>query len=507
MFTDSTRGTFPHLRMSLERLWPALVAVVSVLAPGRALAEEAVRPRAATTIRAMTSDARAEASWRFERGVHLYNEGDLEGALIEFQRAHQLTGHPTVRFNIGLVYAKLGDSLNCVRALEPLVQATTSPLGDEKEQIARRTYAEHQQRVGLLEVKTNVEEAAVQLNNVEAGRVPAPPFEVNAGRHVIAVTAPGYEPQRVSVLVAGQAKASVNVELSPLENALAHLAITTSVPDVDVFAGKELIGTTPFASSIAFKPGVHELSFRRPGYSPEQRTVSVHPGSAGQLAVTLRVDPASKTHGVLKVSIDEPHAVVWVDGEPRLDFVRGIRLPLGRHRLKVHRAGFYELDREVEVAGDVSAVEIELFPTSEYLAQYVADAEAQRTWSWVALGSGATLVGLGAGWLIYNAPRKEDAEQSFSEIRREIETSLDRTCSGSQCDELERRKVRLQEAQDRDVYGWIGVGVGVAAVTTGVVLRVWGEDPDKYEPSGSQDVFGALRVDAGLAGLQVTGSF
>lgn len=105
-------------------------------------------PPPATMLEPVSNDAKAEARWRFDRGLRLYNQGDYEGAVIEFQRAQALHPHSAVLFNIGLVQAKLGNSVESVRALEPLLK-TPGSLDSQKFQLAKATYDEHHQRVGL----------------------------------------------------------------------------------------------------------------------------------------------------------------------------------------------------------------------------------------------------------------------------------------------------------------------------------------------------------------------
>lgn len=462
-----------------------------------------------TTVRAVDSDAKAEARWRFDRGVRLYEQGDFRGALVEFQRAYDLTGHHLVRYNIGLVHAKLGDSLESVEALGPLVTEAPEVLGEERYEKAKQTYDEHTKRVGTLEVATNVPNAVIRVDMVDVARAPAPPLPVTAGSHVVSVFAPGYEPRRVPVMVAGQAHQQIAINLIPLEQEYAQLQVSTSVPDVDVWAGEELIGRTPFASSVAFKPGVHELTLRRAGYEEEKRTLALQPGSVGQLHVDMKLDETqSAASGTLMLSVDQPHAVVWVNGQPRLDFSNGMRLPLGRHRIKVQRDGFYDAEREVNVAKTPTRVEVALFPTSGYMADYVQNAQSQRVLSWVTIGAGAALTAGGGAFLIWNAGEKERAEERFDRFADQIEREeASGMCSGDDCDELDRRLSAVEDARGRDLYGWLGVAAGAAAITTGIVLYATSDDPHRYDPELEEDVVSSWRVDVGLGGATLRGEF
>lgn len=448
---------------------------------------------------------RGEARWRFDRGIALYNEGDYAGALIEFERAYRLTGHDAVRFNIGLVHAKLGDSVAAVEALEPLLQAS-SALGPERLERARQAYDEHRERIGALKVETNVPGTIVRVDNIDVAKAPTPPIKLNAGAHVVSVLAPGYEPRRLLVSVAGRAEEKVELELLPLEEHYAQLTITTSVPDVEVYEGEERLGTAPFAATLAFKPGLHELSFRRPGYRSEQRTLNLHAGSTGQVDVTMVIDERAPEIGVLSVGVQEAQSVVWIDEQPRVDFAEGMRLPVGRHRMRVERKGFHELSRDVVVQAAPSRVEVELFPTADYLADYVGGAQLQRTLAWVSLGAGAAIAIGGGAYLVYNQGKKDDAKADFDRVAEENDTGLgtcDDVCKFAVNDALDK----LEQARDRDLYGWLGVGIGGAALVTGVVLYLTGDDPGRYDASDEADVLGGFDLRVAPGGASLSGRF
>lgn len=51
----------------------------------------------------------AEARSRFELGVSLYHQGRTEEALVEFERAHEISGHPEFYYNIYLCHRDAGE--------------------------------------------------------------------------------------------------------------------------------------------------------------------------------------------------------------------------------------------------------------------------------------------------------------------------------------------------------------------------------------------------------------
>ncbi|HEX5100035.1 MAG TPA: PEGA domain-containing protein, partial [Polyangiaceae bacterium] len=245
---------------------------------------QAAADAAGTSSQAVKDEARR----RFDRGLALYNAGDLNGALAEFRHAYRLTAHPVVLYNLALVHAGLGHAAEAVDALEKLQNpAAQSELGADRAERARKVLEEQLLRVGSLEIKTDVLRAQVQIDSIDVAKTPSPPLRVTAGTHVVSLSAPQHEPRHVQVTVAGRAVEVLEIQLTPLEAALAHLTPASSVPDVEVRANGELVGKTPFGSDLAFRPGSYELEFSRAGYVPVRRSVTLDPGSVGRIDAAM----------------------------------------------------------------------------------------------------------------------------------------------------------------------------------------------------------------------------
>src|SRR3569623_1604935 len=85
-------------------------------------------------------------------------------------------------------------------------------------------------RVARVRVVTDLP-ASVQLDGVEAGRTPlAEPLRVASGGHTIAALAPGYQPTRRELTLAGQVTEPVTLALLATEPGAAHLDVSTSLP-------------------------------------------------------------------------------------------------------------------------------------------------------------------------------------------------------------------------------------------------------------------------------------
>jgi hypothetical protein len=458
----------------------------------------------------LSPEQKVEARRRFDRGLSLYNQGDLNGALAEFGLAHRLTGHPVVLYNLALVLSGLGRSAEAVEALEKLqAPQLAAELGAQRAERARQVYEEQLLRVGTLEVRSNVPRTQIQIDSLDVARTPAAPVRVTAGNHVVSLSAPRHEPQRLSVSVAGRASEVLEISLTPLEEALAHFMPTCSVPEVEVRANGELLGRTPFASDLAFRPGSYELEFSRPGYVPVRRHVQLDPGSVGKLDVKLvPSDGGLSAGGLLELHLSEQDSVVDVDGEPRLDHPRGLALPVGRHQLRIKRAGFHDVEREVWVKPGRQSLDVTLLPTPAYLADYVQSAKTQRLWGFLALGSGALLAGGSAGFLLWNQGQKREAERDFDAYADEVAQGPSGQCPNDDCErQLAILVDELDARRGRDAFGWGGLSVGAVALGAGAFLLARAPSPARYEPKPESDVFGSLGLHVQPNGLRVSGNF
>lgn len=147
-------------------------------------------------------------------------------------------------------------------------------------------------------------------------------------------------------------------------------------------------------------------------------------------------------------------------------------------------------------------------PTSEFLKDYEGRAETTRTWGYVGVGSGALVLGGSVGFLIWNQGEKDTAQSNFDEFSSEVRSSPSGRCDDSSCeDRLRLLSDNLSEAENRDVLGWVGMGVGAALAATGIGLLVWGDDPSRYSPDESSDVFDSAWLGVTPAGAYAGGRF
>jgi len=467
---------------------------------------------------------KAQAAQRFDRGLQLFNEGDNAGALAEFKQTYALMPNPIVRFNIGLVYAAMSRPVDAVDALTPVVDSAT--LSPEQRERAQKTLADQQLRIARVSVTTVPAGARIDVDGVEVARTPlTAPLRVAAGSHVIGAVAEGYAPARKEIIVAGNADASVSFELV-LSTAKrpANLTIRSRITDAQVLLDDQPIGKTPLASSLAVPAGQHTIELRRPGYQSGTQRVEVGESSTADVTLDLVVDSQAlaKDGADLTISVREPNLNLSIDQEPLRLYTGTLRLPKGAHHLHLEQAGYQPFDQDIMLDSSKPLLLTPyLMPTPEARKAHNDNVRFHRTWGWILTGAGAAVAGGGVAWLAVNSSKKSDTLSTYNHWvdLAQPGTDSDTVCDSSsangdadQCNaEVAAAKDAYDDAKARDIPGYIAVGVGSAALATGIVLLLTGDSAHRYDPpekqAKSKPPTWALSPGPGRLGLALSATF
>jgi hypothetical protein len=192
-----------------------LVVILSVCTAGAVRAEDVVPPVEAKGEAPLSADA--QAAERFRRGMQLFDDGDFALALVELERAYELSPNYRALYNIGLVNIQLARYATAARTLrryleeggEAVPAERRAEVGALLENLALRT------ATLTLVVRTAAAEVSLDGRKVEAGEL-AQPILVDAGEHRIEAAAEGFRARSYAVKVASQDRASVEIALEPL---------------------------------------------------------------------------------------------------------------------------------------------------------------------------------------------------------------------------------------------------------------------------------------------------
>ncbi|MFO0684252.1 MAG: PEGA domain-containing protein [Sandaracinus sp.] len=449
------------------------------------------------------TDPRSEASTHFQRGTDLFNEGNFDAALAEFQRAYDLAPAAPVLYNLARVHGALGHPVEAAHAYERYLAEGGSAIPSGRRAEVEQALETQRQRIGRVRVTVNVEGAIVSIDGADVATTPlASPIEVAGGTHAIGVRAPGYEGITREISVAGTVEVALAVELRREVEERGTLRIASTLPGVRVLVDGAEVGTTPLASTLPIAVGDHDVVAERAGYLTDSRRVHVADGAIVDVSLVLAPDPSApaETMGTLDVALPDAPAILRLDDSLLASAESPVRI--GPHRLSVEVTDRQPWSGDVEIrAGERFEVTPELVWLPDERATRVGAAHATRDAGiGLAIAAAALLVG-GLPTLVWNETEIARTDARVLEIDRAYRT-LD--CAGNfdpmTCTPLRDEAAaidRTRPIQDGlRVFGIAASVLGAVLGTVGIVL--WIEAPSDADVDAAAHAHLELRPD-GLA--------
>ncbi len=190
--------------------------------------------------------------------------------------------------------------------------------------------------VGRLRIEAQPKDAAVSIDDVPAG---APPIELEkkGGAYRIAVAHPDYVTVNEVVEITGaepEAARSYKLQRKP-----ATLSFSATPP-----GGSLLVDGTRAdpAAPLAVESNVeHKVSYIKPGYFSETRSITLRPAESRQVAFALKAETG-------KVEVQaQPAATVFVNGREMGPTPMTLELPAVPHDISVRKPGYRSVERTV----------------------------------------------------------------------------------------------------------------------------------------------------------------
>lgn len=436
-----------------------LAALACPLAPTAALAQ--TQPSPAAT---------AEARERYQRGVALFDERNYTAAMVEFQRAYELTRNPAVLFNISATHELSGHFVEALDAMHSYERDAPQELVARRRPEVDAALTRLRQRVGTVVVRFDAPELEVRVDGlVRASSEARAGLRVSAGRHRVSISAPHFQRREEEFDIAGGTTVSLSEPLTP---EAAYMAVDCNVQGAEIVVDGRVVGTTPTASPLPVPEGTHHVTVRRPGFTPYETDVNSIGSGARVRAQLAWLDPIPSGLGAqVQVQSNEDNLVVTVGGRRINNDGRDL-VPPGHHRLRVERDNYLPEERDVDLAsGQLNLLSVRLLPTPAYRAAWAASVRSSRITGGVVLGLGLGVAAAGAGWLLLGTgPAYDDRAAAF-------EASMTRlNACGSSCTDRMAREIAANDARvDRDnaeIMRWVSVGVVGAGAVTAVVGTV-----------------------------------
>jgi len=134
------------------------------------------------------TDASAQARGCFQRGLELFDERDLDGAMVEFRRAYELAKSYRILFNLGQVAAEKHDYAAALEFFGRYLRDGAGRIPEERLRAVEEEMTKFRQRVGQIEVAGAGKDAEILVDDESAGRAPlSAPLTVNVGRRRVTI--------------------------------------------------------------------------------------------------------------------------------------------------------------------------------------------------------------------------------------------------------------------------------------------------------------------------------
>lgn len=247
------------------------------------------------------------------------------------------------------------------------------------------------------------------------------------------------------------AQAEAELQKTHGKLAISVLPTTADVYLDDVSPAKRLPRMT-----VWLLPGSYTVIARAPGYSEARTPVIVRLGVLNEVSIRMIAEKAT-----LEVLSKTPKCAVRVDDRDLgLAPVR-IDLEPGQHTVRAEAQGFVPFEQRVMLGpGESVVVHADLEPVAKAVVpqekpivakepEVSAPGSVQRTWAWVAIGSGAALGIVGSA--LYGVAYKELEDASGITDQAAYDS-------------------KVNSARKKGYAGYALWGVGAAAIATGLVL-------------------------------------
>jgi hypothetical protein len=225
---------------------------------------ESAGPPAPEQARKPSAADKREARKHFARALELIEDGQLAGALLEFQRSYELKPHFAVLYNIGMAHTYLGQPVEAADALERYLAEGGSAIKARRRKEVTTEIEWQKARIAMLTIAATPAEATLKVDGqAVAAAAASTGLRVAIGEHVIAASADGYEPAETRVTVAAGDRRAISLVLAkpapppPAEPAVAAVAPPPPPPAAFLLAPPAQDEPPPAATVVQARPPTH----------------------------------------------------------------------------------------------------------------------------------------------------------------------------------------------------------------------------------------------------------
>jgi hypothetical protein len=270
-----------------------MAAMLSAFAPGSALAQApaspgAAEPPPATGSTSLGDSLAGSAKAAYDLARVLYRAGDFAGALLQFERAYDLSSEPRLLWNVAVCEKNLRRYARSVKAVERYQAEGGTRLSEEDQKDALHLLKAIRPFVAVITIKVSEPGAAVFIDEERVGSTPlAGPLLIDMGARRIRVSKKGFHDHTQTEQVFGETEITLDVSLKE-EIHQGRLIIAAGKDDVIRLDGK-IVGQGSWDGAAA--SGGHTLRVTAPGMKPYQTEVIVQDNAVRRIQVTLDEEP------------------------------------------------------------------------------------------------------------------------------------------------------------------------------------------------------------------------
>lgn len=227
-----------------------------------------------------------EASTRLASGTVLFNNGNYDGAIAEFEASYALEPDALIRLNIGQCHRQLARYDEAIAEYRRYLAEATDATRERRAQV-ERTIRDLEGVVATVSVEVRPMGATVRVDGRTIGAAPlTAPLRLGAGRRVLEVSADGYRTSTQDLMVAGGESRTVTVELAPADTGMIHVASEPGGAIVHIDGSER--GPTPV--ELVLQSGGHVIEARLEGFRAYRQAVTLAPQQDLRLQIQLEQD-------------------------------------------------------------------------------------------------------------------------------------------------------------------------------------------------------------------------
>ncbi len=173
-------------------------------------------------VRPARAEGSDEAKRHFTNGVHLFEDRNFAGALVEFEASFQQNPTAAALQNIAVCQKGLFRYAEAIATLERMLRDFAAQLSADDKRAAEDAIREMSALLGTIVLQVTPADARVVINDSQLWpEAMKAPVRLAAGEYRVAAEAPGYVRQeRVVTVVSGQKDRPVVISLAPLSGTL-----------------------------------------------------------------------------------------------------------------------------------------------------------------------------------------------------------------------------------------------------------------------------------------------